>query len=68
MGIGKKMSKVITYKVEDIFEDIEDANENVLMNIPPEVSERMGWEPGDVLKITVEKGVISIEKKVDKED
>jgi len=62
------MSKVITYKVEDIFEDIEGDDKNVLMNIPPEVSERMGWEPGDVLKITVENGVISIAKKVDTED
>lgn len=62
------MSKVITYKVEDIFEDIEGDDKNVLMNIPPEVAERMGWVPGDVLKITVEDGVISIEKKVDKED
>ena len=62
------MSKVITYKVEDIFEDIEGDDKNVLMNIPPEVSERMGWEPGDVLKFTVENGVISIAKKVDTED
>jgi len=57
------MTKVITYKVEDIFEDIAGDDENVLMNIPPEVSERMGWKPGDVLKITVEDGVISISKK-----
>jgi hypothetical protein len=57
------MSKVITYKVEDIFEDIEGDDKNVLMNIPPEVSERMGWVPGDVLKITVEDGQISITKK-----
>ena len=59
------MSKVITYKVEDIFEDIEGDDKNVLMNIPPEVSERMGWVPGDVLKITVEDGQISITKKDD---
>lgn len=57
------MSKVITYKVEDIFEDIEGDDKNVLMNIPPEVSERMGWKPGDILKITVEDGQISIIKK-----
>lgn len=59
------MTKVITYKVEDVFQDIEGDDENVLMNIPPEVSERMGWEPGDVLKITVEDGQISITKKDD---
>jgi len=57
------MTKIITYKVEDIFEDIKGDDKNVLMNIPPEVSERMGWEPGDVLKITVEDGQISITKK-----
>ena len=57
------MSKIITYKVEDIFEDIEGDPENVNMNIPPEISERMGWLPGDILKITVEDGQISISKK-----
>ena len=57
------MSKVITYKVEDIFQDIEGDPENVNMNIPPEISERMGWTEGDILKITVEDGQISISKK-----
>ena len=57
------MSKIITYKVEDIFEDIEGDSENVNMNIPPEISERMGWTEGDILKITVEDGQISISKK-----
>ncbi len=57
------MSKVITYKVEDIFEDIEGDPDNVNMNIPPEISERMGWIEGDILKITVEDGQISISKK-----
>lgn len=55
--------KTITYKVEDIFEDIDGDDKNVLMNIPPEVSERMGWKPGDILKITVEDGVITMSKK-----
>ncbi|MDB4330932.1 hypothetical protein N9993_00110 [bacterium] len=50
------------YKVEEIFEDIEDDPENVLMNIPPEISEQMGWQPGDTLKINIERGVISITK------
>ena len=50
------------YKVEEIFEDIEDDPENVLMNIPPEISEQMGWQPGDTLKINIEQGVISITK------
>ena len=57
------MSKIITYKVEDIFQDIEGDPDNVNMNIPPEISERMGWTEGDILKITVEDGQISISKK-----
>ena len=52
-----------TYKVEDVFEDIEGDEENVLMNIPPEISEQMGWEPGDTLVITVEEGSIILKKK-----
>ena len=62
------MSKVIEYKVEDIFQDIEGDDDNMNMTIPPEVSERMGWKEGDVLKIVVEEGVISIEKAVDTTD
>jgi len=52
----------LEYKVEDIFEDDPDNPDNVLMKIPDEISERMGWQPGDVLKITEEKGVITISK------
>jgi len=56
------MTKIITYKVEDIFKDIEGDKDNVLMNIPPEIAERMGWQPGDVLRINVEDGNIVITK------
>lgn len=57
------MTKVITYKAEDIFEEIEGDEENVLMNIPPEILERMDWAEGDVLNIKAEDGVITITKK-----
>ncbi len=54
---------MIEYKVEDIFEDDPDNPDNVLMKIPDEVSERMGWKPGDTLRITQDKnGSISITK------
>jgi hypothetical protein len=57
------MSKIITYKAEDIFQEIDGDEDNVLMNIPPEIAERMGWKPGDVLRIKVEEtGGISILK------
>ena len=57
------MSKTITYKASDIFQDIEGDEENVLMTIPPEIREKMGWKEGDTLKISVlENGAISITK------
>jgi AbrB family looped-hinge helix DNA binding protein len=50
------------YNVEEIFEDDPNDPENTLMKIPDEIAEKMGWKPGDVLKITLEKGGISITK------
>ena len=57
------MTKVTTYKAEDIFEDIEGDNEHVLMNIPPEILEQMNWVPGDTLIEESKKGSITISKK-----
>lgn len=55
--------EMITYPVEDIFKDIEGDKENVLMNIPPEIAEKMGWQPGDLLRIEVlEEGGLSISR------
>lgn len=52
-----------TYPVNEIFQDIEGDKENILMNIPPEVVEELGWKPGDVLKIEVLKeGGVAISK------
>lgn len=51
------------YNVNEIFEDDPDNPDNVLMKIPDEIAEHMGWKPGDVLKITTEEGSIVIEKK-----
>ena len=50
------------YAVEEIFEDIPGDPDNVIMKIPPEVLEKMGWEEGTVLDITLEDGAISIKK------
>jgi len=61
------MTKTITYKAEEIFEDIEGDDKNVLMNIPPEIQEKMGWKEGDILKINIEQGVVTITK-VEKEN
>jgi hypothetical protein len=50
------------YNVDEIFEDDPDNPDNVLMKIPDEIAERMGWKPGDVLKVSWEEGSISITK------
>jgi len=60
--------KVYTFKVEEIFEDIPNDPQNLLMNIPPEIVEQMGWQPGDNLKILWgDQGTIVIEK-IDEEE
>ena len=56
------MSNVITYKVGDVFKDDENDSKNVLMNIPLEVSARMGWIEGDVIKVSVEEGRMVLTK------
>lgn len=52
----------LTFKVEDIFEDIPGDPDNVLMKIPPEICEAQGWKEGDTLNIKVENGAIMISK------
>jgi len=60
--------KTFTYTTEEIFPNVEDRSEDVLMNIPPEIAEEMGWKPGDQLKIVVlESGGISISKVEDEQ-
>jgi AbrB family looped-hinge helix DNA binding protein len=56
------VNSLIEYKVEDIFEDDPDNPDNVLMKIPDEIAERMGWKPGDTLSINVENKIVSITK------
>ncbi len=50
------------YKVEDIFESDPNDPDNEIMKIPEEIAEQLGWQPGDVLKITWEDSMISITK------
>jgi bifunctional DNA-binding transcriptional regulator/antitoxin component of YhaV-PrlF toxin-antitoxin module len=58
-----KENKNFIYKVEDIFEDIPDDPENVLMNLPQEVMDEVGISPGDTVKILLgDQGSLIIEK------
>ena len=50
------------YNVDEIFEKDPENPDNELMKIPDEIAESMGWKPGDVLKIVIEEGSISITK------
>lgn len=52
-----------SYPADDIFQDIEGDPDNIIMNIPPEILYKMGWQEGDVLKIDAQDGVITITKK-----
>ena len=55
------MSK--TYKYEELFQDIPDDPDNILMTIPPEICEEAGLKPGDVVNVKVENGSLFITKK-----
>jgi len=52
-----------TFKQEDIFEDIPNDPENVIMNIPEEIREAAGLKEGDPIRILWgDQGSIVIEK------
>ena len=56
------------YNSQEIFQDISDDKENVLMTIPPEVADAVGLQPGDIVKIEVgDKGTVIISKTDKKE-
>lgn len=50
------------FAVEELFEDIPGDPDNVVMKIPPDLCEKMGWNEGDTLTITLEDGAICIAK------
>lgn len=47
------MKNNITYKVEDIFEDIPDDPNFVRMTIPEEVMREKGWTEGTRIKVEI---------------
>ncbi len=52
----------LTFKAEDIFEEIPGDPDNVILKFPPELLEQTGWKEGDTLNITLENGAIVIHK------
>ena len=58
-----KDDQLITYKAEEIFQDIPGDDKNVMMTIPPEIMEKQGWKEGDTIKVEIgDKGTIIITK------
>ena len=55
------MNKLI-FKAEEIFQEIPDDPDHVIMTIPPEICEQQGWKEGDTLNIKVEDGTLVISK------
>jgi formylmethanofuran dehydrogenase subunit D len=57
-------NKTMTYAADDIFQDIEGDDKNVLMTIPPEIMEKMGWGEGTNIVITTnENGTVTMTAK-----
>lgn len=54
------MTESKTYKAGEIFKPIPDDPENVMMQLPPEICEKMGWKEGTKIKVTVEDGKMII--------
>jgi formylmethanofuran dehydrogenase subunit D len=50
------------YKAEEIFQEIPDDPDNVIMTIPPEILETQGWKEGDTLVIKIEEGSLVLQK------
>lgn len=53
----------LTFKAEDIFEEIPGDPDNVIMKLPPEICEAQGWKEGDTMNISVVDGAMIISKK-----
>ena len=51
-----------TYLVEELFSDIPDDPDHVMLTFPPEIIESTGWKEGDTLNVEVIDGSIRINK------
>ncbi len=49
-----------TYLVEELFSDIPDDPDHIMLTFPPEVVESTGWKEGDTLNVEVIDGKLHI--------
>jgi hypothetical protein len=54
--------ETLSFKTEDLFEDIPGDPDNVIFKIPPEICEQQGWKEGDTISIKVEDGKMLLSK------
>ena len=54
--------KKLIYDVDEIFVDIPEDPDNVILKFPPEVIEETGWKEGDTIDITTEDGRLILKK------
>lgn len=52
----------LTFKAEEIFEEIPGDPDNVMLKIPPEICESQGWVTGDTINIKLEDGALVLYK------
>ena len=51
-----------TYLTEDLFSDIPDDPDHVLLTIPQDVVDSTGWKEGDTLNFEIKDGCLHISK------
>lgn len=54
--------KKFTFKASEIFQEIPDDPDNVIMVIPEELQSELGWKEGDSINIKAEDGSIILTK------
>lgn len=52
----------LTFRADEIFEEIPGDPDNVIMKIPPQLCEEMGWKEGDTLIVELENSAITLKK------
>lgn len=53
---------IYSFDSSDIFKDIPDDPDHIMMNIPHDILEKLGWKEGDVLCIQAEDDKIVVTK------
>ena len=52
-----------TYTFEEVFTEIPDDQNNVLVNFPPEIIDSVKWKEGDTIVVSVENNTMVFRKK-----